>query len=222
MADRQTLARFLAAPERATSDQLYGVALDALDHQLEAEIVAALTARLRGAAARDYRLWQVLGLAERQRLHAAEAEVAFARAQALAPGNALIAHSLARVRLERGRPDPAAFDRALALAPGDLSVLHGRMLAVLAAGEGARGLAELTALLAGRNQWFEGHLAYAKLAAIEAKIGRIGTVVETSGVSATYTYCSLKSVARDKTGPLPPNSIGWSHHITLTFRQLRP
>ncbi|MBS0255611.1 MAG: hypothetical protein JSS36_10515, partial [Proteobacteria bacterium] len=166
MADRDTLARLLAAPERASADQLYGVALDALDHGLEAEIVAALGPRLAGGGAGDYRLWQVLGLAERQRLNSAEAEAAFARAHALAPGNALIAHSLARSRLEGGRPDVAAFDAALALAPGDMGIVQGRMLAMLAGGEGPRALAELGALLGTRRDWFDGHLLWAKLAAI--------------------------------------------------------
>lgn len=62
-----------------------------------------------------------------------------------------------------------------------------------------------------------------KLNAIEAKIGRTGTLAESSGVSVTYPYSKLQAMARDKEGPIPPNShIGWSHHITLTFRQLRP
>ena len=166
MADRQTLARLLAAPDRASADQLYAATLDALDHQLEAEIVAALAPRLAGSGAGDFRLWQVLGLAERQRLNSAEAEAALARAHALAPRNALIAHALARARLEGGRPDPAAFDAALALVPGDMAMVQGRMLALLAAGEGARALAELGALLGARRDWFDGHLLWAKLAAI--------------------------------------------------------
>ncbi len=59
--------------------------------------------------------------------------------------------------------------------------------------------------------------------AIEAKIGQTGTLVEASGIAATYRWCKLKAVALDKAGPLPPNShIGWTHHLTLTFRQLRP
>lgn len=112
------------------------------------------------------RAWQILGLARRDLQDSAGASAAFACAARLAPADALIAHSQARTTMEAGRAAVALFDRARALAPQDGSVIIGRAAAQLAAGDGARALIELSTLLAANPGWIDGHVTYARIAAI--------------------------------------------------------
>lgn len=61
-----------------------------------------------------------------------------------------------------------------------------------------------------------------QIAAIEAKIGRIASLVEDSGADGTYPLCYLERVTR-REPPLAPNThLGWSQKLTLDFRQMEP
>lgn len=121
-----------------------------------------------GRGRNDARMWQVLGLAERGLQDSAAAHQAFARAAALAPRDALIAHSCARTALEAGFPALALFDRARGLAPQDGAIVLGRAAAQAAEGRADVAITELGALMANNPGWIDGHLALARLTASTA------------------------------------------------------
>ncbi|MBN8501199.1 MAG: hypothetical protein J0M19_08630 [Sphingomonadales bacterium] len=111
------------------------------------------------------RIWQFLGLARRNLQDSAGAHFAFSRAAALAPGDAIIAHSRARTALEAGYPAVPLFNQARQLAPTDGDVALGRIAALLAAGHGQTAVEQLAHLLRQSPGWAEGHIAYARLVA---------------------------------------------------------
>ncbi len=108
-------------------------------------------------------LWQLLAVAQRSAGDGDAALAAARRAATLAPDDALVAHTLARVVAEAGDPAVAAFDRALALAPLDAGVMLGRAAALLAAGQGGQAVAFLADLLRRHPGWYDGHAALARL-----------------------------------------------------------
>jgi tetratricopeptide (TPR) repeat protein len=109
------------------------------------------------------RIQQLLGLAARDSQRGRIALEAFTAAARLAPADALIAHSLARVALENGKPSVALFDRARALAPSDGTVLLGRAAAQLQEGNGEQAIADLSSILAANPLWLDGHRSLAHL-----------------------------------------------------------
>ena len=111
----------------------------------------------------DARIWQILGLAHRNRDDLAPAVAAFEKSTALAPADPLIAHSLARTSLEAGLPAAGLFERALRLAPDDAQVLVGRAAAQLAEDGVDQAIAGLEARLARNPLWLEGHGTLARL-----------------------------------------------------------
>ena len=111
----------------------------------------------------DARIWQVLGLANRQLEELAPAMAAFAKAAALAPRDALIAHSLARATMEAGLPAIELFERAHALAPNDGSVLLGRAAAQLAEGRIDAAIAGLDEQVRHNPGWLPGHATICRL-----------------------------------------------------------
>jgi tetratricopeptide (TPR) repeat protein len=111
----------------------------------------------------DARIWQVLGLAYRQLDDLAAAMSAMGKAAALAPREALIAHTLARATLEAGQPAVDEFQHARALAPGDGSVLLGLAAALLAAERIDEAIALLDAQVAAQPAWLEGQATLARL-----------------------------------------------------------
>ena len=111
----------------------------------------------------DARMWQVLGLAHRKLDELAPAVEALTRAAALAPGDALIAHSVARAAMEAGLPAAALFERALALAPTDASVLLGRAAALFAEGDVEAAIGGLEGMLGQHPGWLPGHATVARL-----------------------------------------------------------
>ena len=128
----------------------------------EPEAIAALTAAL-GYTPDDARLWQLLAATHRAGQDTAAALAAARRAAALAPNDAVVAHTLARVTHEAGAPAVALFDRALALAPLDASVMLGRAAALLAEGQGAQAATFLADVLRQHPGWYDGHAALARL-----------------------------------------------------------
>jgi cytochrome c-type biogenesis protein CcmH/NrfG len=111
----------------------------------------------------DARLWQVLGLAHRRLEDLAPAVEALRKAAALAPNDALIAHTLARATMEAGLPATALFETAHRLAPGDGSVLQGRAAAQFADGDLEGAIAGIEDQLARQPGWIEGHDVSARL-----------------------------------------------------------
>jgi tetratricopeptide (TPR) repeat protein len=145
-----------------TADDVYRTVAIAVR---EGRAAAVLSLARQGVADHpgDARLWQVLGLAHRQLEDLAPAVEALTRAAALAPAEPLIAHSVARVRMEAGLPALAEFDRALALAPDDPSVIVGRAAAQFAEGEALAAIAGLEAQLRRFPGWLLGHGTLARL-----------------------------------------------------------
>jgi tetratricopeptide (TPR) repeat protein len=111
----------------------------------------------------DARMWQALGLVQRRLENHEEAVPALARAAALAPDDALIAHSLARASLEAGLPAVDLFERAHLMAPTDASVLLGRAAALFAEGRLDAAIEGLEAQLRLYPAWIEGHATAARL-----------------------------------------------------------
>lgn len=111
------------------------------------------------------RMAQMLGLAARAVGEGPLAYRAFHRAAALAPHDALIAHSHARAALEAGKPASGLFAIASRLAPADGSVLQGQAAALFAEHRGEEAIGLFSDLLAANPLWLEGHRTYAQLAA---------------------------------------------------------
>lgn len=158
-ADARHLMRF-ADPRDA--DQVFRAAAAGVRTGLEAEALALARA---GAERHpnDARMWQMLGLAYRKLDELAEAVAAFTRAAALAPHDALIAHSLARATLEAGLPAIELFERAHLMAPLDASVLLGRVAAYFAEGRLDEAIAGLEHQLRDNPGWIAGHASAARL-----------------------------------------------------------
>ncbi|WDA39887.1 putative 2OG-Fe(II) oxygenase [Erythrobacter sp. BLCC-B19] len=106
---------------------------------------------------------QLLGLAARACGESVIAYEAFRAAAALAPGDALIAHSHARTALEAGLPAAALFAAAAPLAPQDGTVLIGHATALFAEGQPEAGIAMLIRLTAANPLWLDGHRSFAAL-----------------------------------------------------------
>jgi tetratricopeptide (TPR) repeat protein len=123
----------------------------------------ALVAAGAGRAGSDARLWQWTALLHRALDRHAEALAAFAKAAALAPGDASIASGRAYAAIEAGLDAVELFERARSLNPANGEVLLGLAAARFAIGEGARGIAELDAVLARSPGWIAGHAGLARL-----------------------------------------------------------
>jgi hypothetical protein len=108
-------------------------------------------------------LWQVLGLLHRQRQNSAAALHAYQTAAELNPDDPKIAHGLARVALEAGRPAVLLFDQALGLSPSDGSILIGRAAAQVAEGNAAGAIAQLSEISSANPVWLEGLTTLARL-----------------------------------------------------------
>ena len=143
-------------------------ALKALDECHE-EAGLALIRSGRTQYPSDAALWQIEGLLHRQLDDLQLSITALETAASLAPGDALIAHGLARTLMEAGRDARPAYDRALTLAPNDGDLRTGKSAAMLAQGEGERAAADLTLVLTANPFWIPGHV---QLAQLEALLGR--------------------------------------------------
>jgi len=157
---QEVLALGRADPDDA--DSVFRAGAMAVRGGLAAEALPLLEA---GSARHggDARIWQVLGLAYRQLDDLAAAMSALGKAAALAPRDALIAHTLARATLEAGLPATELFERAHALAPADGSVLLGLAAALLAAKRIDDAIIMLDAQVAAQPAWLEGQATLARL-----------------------------------------------------------
>jgi len=144
------------------ANAVFAVGAKAVKSGLEAEALPLLE-QARKRHPDDARIWQVLGLAHRNLEDLKSAISAFEKAAALAPGDALIAHSLARCALEAGLSSTDLFDRALALAPRDASVMLGRAAAQLADGKIEDAISDLAGQVRQNPGWMLGHQTLCRL-----------------------------------------------------------
>jgi len=152
----------LRSVDASNADAVFAAGARAVKSGLEAEALPLLERAVEQHPL-DARVWQVFGLANRKLEELGPAVAAFEKAAALAPGDALIAHSLARSALEAGLPATALYDRAHALAPNDGSVLLGRAAAQLAEGRIAEAIAALEEQVARHPGWLPGHATLCRL-----------------------------------------------------------
>jgi tetratricopeptide (TPR) repeat protein len=155
-------ALLLKAASPGDANAVFVAGAKAVKSGLEAEALPLLK-QAAERHPRDPRIWQVLGLAHRKLEDLAPAVAAFEKAVALAPGDPLIVHSLARCTMDAGLESVALFDRALALAPNDGAVLLGRAAAQLAAGRIEDSIAGLAGQLAQHPGWLPGHASICRL-----------------------------------------------------------
>ncbi len=155
-------ARALPAADPGNADAVFKAVAAAVRNDQEVE---ALPLAKAGVARHpnDARMWQVLGLAYRKLDDLGQAAEAFGKASALAPNDPLIAHSVARTRLEAGLPAADLFERAHRLAPLDAPVLLGRAAAQFAEGRVGDAIADLDSQLGQHPGWLDGHASVARL-----------------------------------------------------------
>lgn len=109
------------------------------------------------------RLWQLLGLLNRDLQDLAASLEAFKKAAKLLPDDAMIANGLACVTFEAGLPAAELFERAIELDPADRSLWLRLAAAWMQEGQVHAVLAGLEEELAGDPGWIEGHKTLAKL-----------------------------------------------------------
>lgn len=159
---RAEAARLLEGADPGNADSVFRAGAKAVKAELEAEALPLLRAGVTRHPA-DARLWQLIGLACRNLEQPEEALAAMDKAAALAPADALIAHTHARVTLEAGLPAADLFDRAHRISPRDGDVLLGRAAALLADGRIEDAITGLDAQLAANPAWLAGHGSAARL-----------------------------------------------------------
>ncbi|HEX8213954.1 MAG TPA: putative 2OG-Fe(II) oxygenase [Allosphingosinicella sp.] len=154
--DRDKLRLHIQAVKPQDADEAYRAGLKALDHRLEAEALKLIEAARR-VHPLDHRLWQVSGLLHRSLEDLEPALAQFERAAALAPGDPLIAHSLAQVHLEAGLPSLELFKAAKRLGPQSRGVAIGYAVSLGADVGPEAAIDELDRELASNPRWLEGH-----------------------------------------------------------------
>lgn len=155
-------AWLLRTADPHNADAVFRALAVAVRQGLAAEALPLAEAGARNHPA-DARMWQMLGLAHRRLDDLAPAVEALTRAAALAPADALIAHSVARATMEAGLPATALFERAHGLAPTDGSVLLGLAAARFADGDLDGAIAGIEEQLAVHPGWIEGHNVSSRL-----------------------------------------------------------
>lgn len=139
--------------DAAAAETLASTALDIEAEEVALPLVAAAAERKRD----NGRLWQWTGLLHRALGEHDKALPAFNAAAKLAPADASIAQGRAQIALEAGLDAVGLFQQAIALAPNNGELLLGRAAARVAAGDAARAVAEIEALIAQHPGWYPGH-----------------------------------------------------------------
>ena len=155
-------AWLLKSTDARDADGVYRTALIALKQGL-AEQAVPLARSAADLHPQDARMWQVLALAYRGLDDLAPALDAIERAAALAPHDALIAHTLARTAFEAGLPSLHLFDPARRLAPEDNALLLNHVAAYWAEGATDTAIALLDERVIAQPGWLEGHVTLARL-----------------------------------------------------------
>jgi cytochrome c-type biogenesis protein CcmH/NrfG len=109
------------------------------------------------------RLWQLLGLLNRDLQDSAASVEAFRRAAQLLPNDAMIATGLASVSYEAGLPAAELFERAIELSPTDRSLMLRLSAAWVQEGQAQAVIDALQEELAADPTWIEGHKTLSKL-----------------------------------------------------------
>ncbi|HEY5711482.1 MAG TPA: putative 2OG-Fe(II) oxygenase [Allosphingosinicella sp.] len=146
----------------ASADAVYAAGVEAVNAGREVEALPFFEA----AAARnpdDARMWQLVGLAHRKADDLAPALVAFERAARLAPTDALLAHSVARTRMEAGLPAVDQFEAALALGANDEWTYLGWLAALCAEGRCEQAIEALENQVRSFPTWMAGHGTLARM-----------------------------------------------------------
>lgn len=145
--------------------------------------------------ASDARLWQMRGLAARATGDLREAVGALSRARDLAPADALIAHGVARARLEAGLPAVDDFLNARRLAPSDGSVLLGLAAARFAAGDMGAAIKEIESGVRTSPAWLDGHATLARLRHMAGEADDLRSFREATGRTPAVTQLWLSWLA---------------------------
>jgi tetratricopeptide (TPR) repeat protein len=141
-------------PHDATA--AYNAGIHALGMGLEDAAIPMMEAATRHHP-QDARLWQVKGLLHRQIEELEPAIRDFTRAAILAPADARIAHSLARVNLEGGLPSVELFRAARRLAPNDGDLILGLAAAIMGEEGPQAALEHVEKVLVEHPLWVPGH-----------------------------------------------------------------
>ncbi|MCJ2177232.1 2OG-Fe(II) oxygenase family protein [Novosphingobium album (ex Hu et al. 2023)] len=154
------------------ADTLAALAEQALANGTEVEAEARLSVYLEDHPG-DVTLLHWAAMLRRALDRRSEAIAALEQARHYAPDSSGLAHALAHVTLEAGRPASALFEQAIRMAPAKAEIRLGLASARFAEGQGERGFAELDAMLAANPGWMEGHRQYAQMAALLGKGDRV-------------------------------------------------
>lgn len=139
--------------DAAAAEALASTALDVEAEEVALPLVTAMAERKRD----NGRLWQWAGLLHRALGEHDKALPAFNAAARFAPADASIAQGRAQIALEAGLDAVGLFEDAIALAPNNGELLLGRAAARVAAGDVARAIAEIEALIGQHPGWYPGH-----------------------------------------------------------------
>jgi tetratricopeptide (TPR) repeat protein len=162
-------------PSKTTARQMLEEA--AASHDVQAMLEAGAEALQTGAqadaighvqaAVREHsdnaRLWQLLGLLNRDLQDLGPAVEAFRKAAQLAPRDAMIANGLACVSFEAGLPAAELFERAIELDPDDRALWLRLAAAWVEEGQASAVISGLEEELAQDPGWIEGHKRVAAL-----------------------------------------------------------
>ena len=118
----QTLPILLDAARSGSAVEVLRAGAAALEQGLQGEALAPVIAAIERFPD-EPRLWQLLGLLNRDLEDLAAAVAAFDKAASLSPGDADILHGLACVRFEAGLPAVADFERAREVIRGAQSAI---------------------------------------------------------------------------------------------------
>jgi tetratricopeptide (TPR) repeat protein len=134
----------------------------ALQSGAQAEAIAPVQQMLRRHPD-NARLWQLLGLLNRDLQDSAASLEAFRKAAQLLPNDAMIANGLACIAYEAGLPSAELFERAMELDPADHTLWLRLAAAWMQEGQVDAVLSGLEQELEANPGWIEGHKAFAKL-----------------------------------------------------------
>jgi len=143
-------------------DAMLAAGAAALQSGAQSEALAPVQQML-GRHPGNPRLWQLLGLLNRDLQDSAASLDAFNKASKLLPDDAMIANGLACVTFEAGLPAAELFERAIELDPADRSLWLRLVAAWVQEGQAQGVIGALDQELANDPGWLEGHKTLSKL-----------------------------------------------------------
>jgi cytochrome c-type biogenesis protein CcmH/NrfG len=158
----QALLLLERAAASGRAEDMLEAGATALEAGAQAEALGPVRRALESHPANG-RLWQLLGLIERDLQDFAASVEAFSKASALIPDDAMIANGLACVAHEGGLPAAELFERAIELDPANRSLWLRLVAAWIEQGETGAVTGALEEELVADPSWIEGHKALAKL-----------------------------------------------------------